>query len=578
MSRLCQPEKVIWLDGSPSEKKQLEKWGLNKGELVKLHPKKLPGCFYHHSAINDVARVEQLTFICTKKKENTGATNNWMAPQKAYRKAGKYFKGSMIGRTMYVIPFTMGLPSSPFAKVGVQLTDSVYVALNMRIMTHMGKPALKLLDKGAPFTKCLHSTADLNIKHRLILHFPEDNTIWSVGSGYGGNALLGKKCMALRIASFLGKREGWMAEHMLILGVQNPKGAVKYIAAAFPSACGKTNLAMINPPKKYQKQGYKIWTVGDDIAWLRIGADGHLYAVNPENGMFGVAPGTNTKTNKNATRAVKKNTIFTNVLLKKDGTVWWEGGDGAAPTSGTNWEGRPWKQGQKNVGGKPVRGAHPNSRFTTPIQQCPTFSQKFYDPNGVKISALIFGGRHADLSPLVFESKGWQHGVYVGAAVSSELTAAQAGKIGQVRRDPMAMIPFCGYNIGDYFQHWLDMGKSLKNPPRIFHVNWFRKKKGKFLWPGFGDNFRVLLWILDRCQYKKPADKNIFGYVPRRKDLDLEGLRISDRIWKNLFSTSKTSLIRDLESQEQFFNKIGKTLPKELWRRLKELKAAAFSL
>lgn len=565
-ARLCRPARIVVLNGSPAEKKRLEREAVRSGELIGLNPKKLPGCFYHRSRPNDVARVEHLTFICTTKKGDAGPTNNWMKPARAIRRAERLFRNAMKGRTMYVIPFTMGKPGSPFAKVGVQLTDSIYVAMSMGIMTHMGAAALKRLGKKGDFTKCLHSTADCNPKRRLILHFPETDTIWSVGSGYGGNALLGKKCMALRIASAQAAKEGWMAEHMLVMGVENPNGKRTYIAAAFPSACGKTNLAMLVPPLPFRKKGWRVWTVGDDIAWMRIGKDGSLYAVNPEWGMFGVAPGTNSKTNPNAAAAIRKNTLFTNVLLKKDGTVWWEGGDGPIPTSGVDWKGRPWKPGTAE------RGAHPNSRFTAPLAQCPSFTKKYHDPRGVRISAILFGGRHDGLAPLVYEARDWRHGVYVGASMSSQRTAAQTGTVGEVRRDPMAMLPFCGINMASYFRHWLEMGEKIGRPPKIFHVNWFRKRKGKFLWPGFGENFRIVQWIVNRCRKLASAKGSPIGYLPKRKDVDLSGLKLSDRQWSDLFSIDSREWEADLERQEMFFKKFGKTMPKEIWENRKELK------
>lgn len=573
MARLCQPEKIVWLNGSEREKRKLEKIATDSGTFIPLNPKKHPHSFYSRSKPNDVARTEHLTYMCSKTKEDAGPTNNWMRPKEGYKKASKIFKGSMKGRTMYVIPFSMGLPNSPFAKIGIQLTDSVYVALNMGIMTHMGNKALTRLGTKGEFTKCLHSLADLDITRRLILHFPEDNAIWSVGSGYGGNALLGKKCMALRIASNLGHKEGWMAEHMLIMGIEDPHGRITYVAAAFPSACGKTNLAMLVPPPEYLKKGYKIWTLGDDIAWLRIDDEGFLRAMNPEAGMFGVVPGTNSKTNPNAMAAMRKNTIFTNVLLKKDKTVWWEGHDEKPPKSGFNWRGNIWKPNQKDLKGYPINGAHPNSRFTAPIEQCPSFSKKYYDPQGVKISAIIFGGRCAHLTPLIYEARSWQHGVYMGATVVSERTAAQMGNLGEVRRDPMAMIPFCGYNMGNYFQHWLDMGKKLTRPPRIFHVNWFRRnRKGKFIWPGFGENMRILDWILKRTQYNFHAKETPIGYIPHKQDINLKGLKISNKDWVQLFDLSQSEWVDELENQKTFFKKFNGTIPKALWQEQRRLR------
>ncbi len=573
MAGLCKPGRIVWLDGSASEKKRLEQEAFQTGELIELDQTKLPGCSYHRSAPNDVARTEHLTYICTRNKEDVGPTNNWMCPEEGYRRAGQIFDGSMKGRKMYVIPFSMGLPSSPFSKIGVQLTDSIYVALNMKIMTHMGADVLKRLGTNGQFTKCLHSKADLKIDRRLILHFPEENTIWSVGSGYGGNALLGKKCLALRIASYLGKNEGWLAEHMLIMGVENPHGQVTYIAGAFPSACGKTNLAMLTPPEEFRKKGYRIWTIGDDIAWLRIDEEGHLRAMNPEAGIFGVASGTNSKSNPNGVAAIRKNTIFTNVLLKKDRTVWWEEGDGPAPPEGINWQGKNWVPGMKDENGQPVTGAHPNSRFTAPVTQCPTFSARYFDPAGVKISAIIFGGRRAGLVPLVCQARNWQHGVYLGAAMASERTAAQMGSLGEVRRDPMAMLPFCGYNMADYFGHWLKMGKRLRNPPLIFQVNWFRKDKaGRLLWPGYGENLRVLLWMIERCQRNVAAQETPVGYIPFKRDVDLTGLALSDAAWQQLFEIDPKEWERELESQKDFFSIFGSRLPEELLYEQQALK------
>jgi phosphoenolpyruvate carboxykinase (GTP) len=565
MAKLCGPDRVLWCDGSEDEKKRLEKESVSAGEIIELNPKKLPGCFISRSAQNDVARVENLTFICTSQKEDAGPNNNWMTPKEGYEKAAKIFKGAMKGRTMYVIPFCMGPIGSPFSKIGIEVTDSIYVVLNMRIMTRIGKPVLDALGSDGEFTKGLHSKADLSLDRRLILHFPEDNTIWSVGSGYGGNVLLGKKCLALRIASWLGRKEGWMAEHMLILGIEKPNGETKYITAAFPSACGKTNLAMIVPPEGLKHKGYKIWTVGDDIAWLRIGDDGQLRAVNPENGFFGVLPGTNSKTNLNAMKTIQSNTIFTNVVLAPDGTVWWEDGDGEPPKEGIDWKGNPWRPGTKDEDGKTVKGAHPNSRFTAPISQCPSYTNKMEDPQGVPISAIIFGGRRARVAPLVYESFNWQHGVYVGAQMASERTAAQVGKVGQVRRDPMAMLPFCGYNMGDYWNHWLEMGKKLKNTPKIFHVNWFRtNQKGKFIWPGFGDNLRVLEWVIDRVDGKGTAEETPIGFVPKRDSLDLNGLDLDETAMEDLLSIDPKEWVTDLKNQEEFFSKFGDHLPAEI--------------
>ena len=573
MAGMCRPDEVIWIGGSEEEKSRLEHEAFQTGELIQLNQEKLPGCVYHRTAINDVARTEGLTFICTKKKEDAGKTNNWMRPSAAYKKAAEIFKGSMKGRKMYVIPFSMGPVGSPFSKMGVELTDSIYVVLNMRIMTRVGKDVLKELGADGEFTRCLHGKAELDINRRLILHFPEDNTIWSVGSGYGGNVLLGKKCLSLRIASYLARHEGWMAEHMLILGIEKPDGKIDYIAAAFPSACGKTNLAMLIPPKGMKNKGYKIWTVGDDIAWMRVDSDGALWAVNPEAGFFGVAPGTNSKTNLNAMATISRNTIYTNVLLKPDGTVWWEDGEGPPPQSGIDWKGMPWRPGAKDEDGKAIKGAHPNARFTTPISQCPSISHRVEHHHGVPISAVIFGGRRTHLAPLVYEAFNWQHGVYVGASMASERTAAQYGKQGEVRRDPMAMLPFCGYNMGDYLTHWLKMGKKMAKPPRIFHVNWFRQdSKGKFLWPGFSENLRVLEWVIDRCSGKADVAETPIGYLPRPEDLNLTDLDMPKSALKELLSIDKKAWFADHADQDKFFKKLGKKFPEELKKEHASLK------
>ncbi|MBI4218477.1 MAG: phosphoenolpyruvate carboxykinase (GTP) [Elusimicrobia bacterium] len=573
MARMARPEKIVWIDGSEEEKKKLEEEAVQSGELVRLNPKKLPGCFYHRSDPSDVARSENLTYICTQHKSDAGPTNNWMSPKEAYKRARKIFSGSMKGRTLYVIPFSMGPVGSSFSKVGVEITDSIYVVLNMRIMTRIGQPVLDQLGSDGSFTKCMHGKADLNIGHRLILHFPEENTIWSVGSGYGGNALLGKKCLALRIASYLGKREEWMAEHMLILGIEKPNGQIQYIAAAFPSACGKTNLAMLVPPEGMKKKGYRIWTVGDDIAWMRIDTDGGLWAINPEAGFFGVAPGTNSKSNPNAVLSIQKNTIYTNVALKPDGTVWWEGADGEIPEEALDWRGKPWKPGLVDEAGNPLRGAHPNSRFTAPISQCPSISFRLEQHHGVPISAILFGGRRARLAPLVMESFDWNHGVYLGATVASEKTAAAEGVVGEVRRDPMAMLPFCGYHMGDYFKHWMDMGKKLEKQPRIFHVNWFRQDKdGQYLWPGFGENLRVLEWVLNRCEDKVAAVKTSIGYLPNPKDIDTTGLSLPKGALHELLSVNIQDWRAEQEEHEKYFKQFGNRLPTEMWRECHSLK------
>ncbi|MFH1777307.1 MAG: phosphoenolpyruvate carboxykinase (GTP) [Candidatus Omnitrophota bacterium] len=573
MARMCQPDRIVWIDGTEDEKQRMENEAVRTGELIRLNQEKLPGCFYHRTALNDVARTEGLTYICTQKKHDAGPTNNWMSPKQAYEKAGKIFTGSMKGRIMYVIPFSMGPVGSPFGKIGVELTDSIYVVLNMRIMTRIGRPVLDKLNEGTDFTKCLHSKADLDINRRLILHFPEDNTIWSVGSGYGGNVLLGKKCLSLRIASHMAKKEKWMAEHMLIMGIEEPNGHIEYIAGAFPSACGKTNLAMLVPPEGLRSKGYRIWTVGDDIAWMRVDSDGALWGINPEAGFFGVAPGTNAYSNPNAIATVKKNTIFTNVLLTPENTVWWEDGDGEPPDSGIDWQGRPWQPGMKDKDGKLIKGAHPNSRFTAPIGQCPTATFRLEHHHGVPISAIILGGRRAHLTPLVYEAFTWQHGVFVGATMASERTAAQFGKQGEVRRDPMAMLPFCGYNMGEYFRHWLEMGKRMKQAPRIFHVNWFRSdEKGNFLWPGYGENLRVLEWILDRCNNKISAKETPIGYVPYPENLDLTGLNISLKKVNKLLEVNVSDWKKELKGVKEFFEKFGRDLPQELWDEYQSLR------
>lgn len=571
MKALVKPDKVVWIDGSEAQLKELREIAFSTGELEPLDQEKLPGCMLHRTAINDVARVEGRTFICSRKKEDAGPTNNWEDPKVMYAKLTKLFDGSMKGRTMYVIPYCMGPIGSPFSKVGVELTDSIYVVLNMDIMTRMGQSAFDQLgDTSNDFVRGLHSKAQLDDQNRYIVHFPEDNTIWSVNSGYGGNVLLGKKCFALRIASYQAKNEGWMAEHMLILGLQNPKGEVKYVCAAFPSACGKTNLAMLIPPKKFQEMGYKVWTVGDDIAWMRIGDDGRLWAINPENGFFGVAPGTNVKSNPNALESTRKNTIFTNVVHDLDhNTVWWEGLDKNPPKNALNWKGEKWDctDGSK--------GAHPNSRFTAPAINCPCISSEFANPQGVPISAIIFGGRRAKTAPLVYQSRSWQHGVFVGATMASETTAAASGAVGVVRRDPMAMLPFCGYHMGDYFQHWLDMGKKLGDKaPKIFNVNWFRTDdEGHFIWPGFGDNMRVLNWIVNRCEGKADAVETVIGYEPKAEEIDIEGLDISLDTVKSLLNVDKALWTEETKGIHEFFAKFGDKLPKELSDELANLEA-----
>jgi phosphoenolpyruvate carboxykinase (GTP) len=555
--KLCQPDRVVWCDGSEEEKNRFTEEAVKLGILIPLNQKKMPGCYLHRSNPNDVARVEHLTFICTKTKEEAGPTNNWMAPGDAYAKLTKLFDGSMRGRTMYVVPYVMGPLGSPYSKIGVELTDSIYVALNMRIMTRMGKGALEMLGDSNDFNRGMHSTGDLNPERRYICHFPEDNTIWSFGSGYGGNVLLGKKCLALRIGSFLGKQEGWLAEHMLILGVESPEGQMTYVAAAFPSACGKTNFAMMIPPQRFA--GWKVWTVGDDIAWMRVGPDGRLWAINPEAGYFGVAPGTNFKSNPNAMKTIARDTIFTNVAMTPEGTVWWEGMDDEAPEELIDWQGRPWKKGSTE------KAAHPNSRFTAPMSNNPVLSKHANDPDGVPISAIIFGGRRSDTAPLVLQSFNWSHGVFLGATMGSETTAAATGKVGVVRRDPMAMLPFCGYNMADYLQHWLDMQEAITYPPKIFQVNWFRKgKDGKFLWPGFGENMRVLKWVIDRAQGKVGGQETLFGWVPKAGDLDLSGLNVTPEVVDQATHNDPDEWRRELESQDEFFQSLGTRAPETL--------------
>ena len=580
MARMCKPDQIVLIDGSEKQKQELTEEACKTGEIIKLNQEKLPGCLYHRTAQNDVARVEHLTYICTTLKEDAGPNNNWMAPHEAYRKAAEIFADSMTGRTMYVIPFSMGPVGSPFSKIGVELTDSIYVVLNMLIMTRAGQEVLDTLGAGGDFTKCLHGKAERDLNKRLILHFPEDNAIWSVGSGYGGNVLLGKKCLVLRIASYTARQEMWLAEHMLILGIEEPSGRIDYLAAAFPSACGKTNLAMLIPPEGLHVKGYRIWTVGDDIAWMRIDTDGKLWAINPETGFFGVAPGTNSKTNPNALATVQKNTIFTNVVLNPDGTVWWEDGEGEPAEEGAlDWKGNPWKPGMKDENGKPIPGANPNSRFTAPIEQCPSHSFRLDHHHGVNISAIIFGGRRAHLAPLVYQAFSWKHGVYVGATMASERTAAQYGKQGEVRRDPMAMLPFCGYNMADYFEHWLRMGVRMRWQPKIFHVNWFRQDEdGNFLWPGFGENLRILEWILARSRGELQAEKTAIGFTPRLEDIDMTGLNLSQEEMRKLFEIKPEDWRREMKDVSEFFKKFGERLPLELWaqhealqRRLEEL-------
>lgn len=566
MRALVKPQSVMWIDGSEEQLEELRREGMKTGEMIKLNQEKLPGCYYHRSAVNDVARVEDRTFICCEKEEDAGPTNNWMAPAEMYAKLREIFDGSMAGRTMYVIPYSMGVVGSPFAKYGIELTDSIYVVLSMAIMTRVGKDVVNALGDSPDFVKGLHSKAELDAEKRYIVHFPQDNTIMSVNSGYGGNVLLGKKCFALRIASNLGRQENWMAEHMLILGIENPAGEVRYLAAAFPSACGKTNLAMLIPPELYRKKGYKVWCVGDDIAWIRIGEDGRLWAVNPENGFFGVAPGTSAKSNPNALASTRKNSIFTNVVLTEDGDVWWEGLDKNPPKNALNWKGEPWDPADGS------KGAHPNSRFTAPAKNCPCISPEFENPKGVPLSAIVFGGRRAKTAPLVYQSRDWQHGVFVGSIMASETTAAATGAVGVVRRDPMAMLPFCGYNMGDYWQHWLDMGELIQNKPKIFNVNWFRTDDdGNFIWPGFGENMRVLEWIMARCFDEVGADESPIGYVPKPEDINLEESGVSIETLSELLTIDKELWKKEAEGIREFYGKFGDKLPRELLEELEKL-------
>lgn len=575
MAEMTNPAKIVWIDGSEEQADALRAEACSTGEMIKLNEKLLPGCYLHRTAVNDVARVEGRTFICTRKKEDAGNINNWMDPKECYTKLTKLYTGSMTGKTMYVIPYSMSIVGSPFAKYGIELTDSIYVVLNMLIMTRVGNDVLDALGDDTGFIKGLHAKADLDEENRYICHFPEGNTIWSINSGYGGNVLLGKKCFALRIASYLGRKEGWMAEHMLILGIETPEGELKYISAAFPSACGKTNLAMLIPPEIYKKKGYKVWCVGDDIAWLRVGEDGRLWAVNPENGFFGVAPGTNSKSNPNALATTQRDTIFTNVVHDLDNnTVWWEGLNDNPPSNAIDWRGNKWDISMYNKNDKSTCGAHPNSRFTAKATNCPCLSSEFNNPKGVPISAIVFGGRRAKTAPLVYQSTSWQNGTFVGSIMASETTAAASGAVGVVRRDPMAMRPFTGYDMGDYFGHWLEMGKNIPNPPKIFHVNWFRTDAdGHFIWPGFGDNMRVLLWILARCEGKVDARETAIGYVPYAKDINIEGLDITEDTVNELLSVDNEAWLADVENIKEFYDMIGGTVPCELREELSALKA-----
>lgn len=574
MKELVTPDNVVWIDGSEEQVEALRKEACSTGEMIKLNQDKLPDCYYHRTAVNDVARVEGRTFICSKKEEDAGPTNHWMDPEKAYKMLFDIARGSYKGRTMYVIPYSMGPVGSPLAKIGIEVTDSIYVVLNMSIMTRTGQAVLDVLGDSTDWVKGLHCKVDIDEEKRYICHFPEDNYIISVNSGYGGNVLLGKKCFALRIASYQAKNEGWMAEHMLILGIENPQGEVKYVCAAFPSACGKTNLAMMIPPEGYKAKGYKVWTVGDDISWMRQGPDGRLYAINPENGFFGVAPGTNMKSNPNALISTQKGTIFTNVARNlDDNTVWWESLDKNPPVNAEEWKGAKVNGPEFIAEGGKL--AHPNSRFTAPAKNCPCISPEFDKGEGVPVSAIIFGGRRPDTVPLVYQSRDWNAGVFVGSITGSETTAAAAGAVGVVRRDPMAMLPFCGYHMGDYFQHWIEMGEKLGDKaPKIFNVNWFRTDKdGHFIWPGFGDNFRVVEWIIKRCEGKVDAVETPIGFVPKAEDINLEGLDFSIDTLKEILTVDKAAWAKEAEGIEEFYKQFGDKLPQALKDQLETLKA-----
>ena len=566
MKALVNPDQVVWIDGSEEQLEELRKEAVESGEMIKLNQEKLPGCYYHRTASNDVARVEDRTLICSRKEEDAGPTNHWKEPQEAYKMLYDIARGSYKGRTMYVIPYSMGPVGSPLAKIGVELTDSICVVLNMSIMTRVGQKVMDVLGDSNDWVRGLHCKCDVDPEKRWICQFPEDNTIISVNSAYGGNVLLGKKCFALRIASYQAKNEGWMAEHMLILGVENPKGEVKYVCAAFPSACGKTNLAMMIPPEGYRAKGYKVWTVGDDIAWMRKGPDGRLYAINPENGFFGVAPGTNMKSNPNALISTQKGAIFTNVARNlDDNTVWWESLDKNPPVNAEEWKGAKVNGPEYIAAGNKL--AHPNSRFTAPTANCPCLSSEFENPQGVPVSAIVFGGRRPDTVPLVYQSRSWNNGVFIGSITGSETTAAAAGAVGVVRRDPMAMLPFCGYNMGDYFKHWIEMGEMLGDKaPKIFNVNWFRvDEDGHFIWPGFGDNLRVLEWILKRCDNEVDAVETAIGYVPKPEDINLEGLKdFDEEKLASILKVDNAKWAKEAAGVEEFYKKFGDKLPQEL--------------
>ena len=565
VSNKTKPDQIKWCDGSEDEYQYLINLMIKNGTLIELNQAKYPGCYLHRSNKGDVARTENSTFVCTINEEDAGPTNNWMSPDEADKKVGNLFNGSMEGKTMYIVPYLLGPIGSPFSQSGVEITDSPYVAANIRIMTRMGNVALENLKDSEDFVRGLHSTGDLNPENRYICHFPEKRLIISFASNYGGNALLNKKCHSLRIASAAAKDEKWLAEHMLIIGVEDPNGKMTYLTGAFPSACGKTNLAMLNPPNSYKN--WKVWTMGDDIAWLNPSSDGNLYAINPESGFFGIAPGTNMDTNPNAMATIKKNTLFTNVVETSEGTPWWEDMDDSPPVKALDWLGNEWVPGTG-------KGAHPNSRFTAPISQCPSLLPSWEDPNGVPISAIILGGRRAKLAPLVYEAFDWNHGVFIGSMMGSETTAAAVGDVGIVRRDPMAMLPFCGYNMADYFQHWLNIGTHISHPPRIFHVNWFRKdENGKFIWPGFGENIRVLKWIIDRVNGVGEAVKTPIGYIPSMNTFDIDGLDLSDQDVKELFEINSNNWSEELDSTDKFFKKFGDRLPEEMWSQHSNLKS-----
>jgi phosphoenolpyruvate carboxykinase (GTP) len=554
VARLCRPDRVVWCDGGETERARLVQECLATGELIEMNQQRRPGCYLHRSAPHDVARTEHLTFICTEHEADAGPTNNWMAPQEARARLTGLYRGAMGGRTMYVVPFLMGPKGSRFSKVGIEVTDSKYVVLNMRVMARVGAVALDHLGESNAFTRCLHALGDLSPERRFICHFPEDNEVWSVGSGYGGNALLGKKCLALRLASFLGRDEGWLAEHMLILGVQPPAGDTRYIAAAFPSACGKTNLAMLVPPASLP--GWKVFTIGDDIAWLRPGDDGRLWAINPEAGFFGVVPGTSSRTNPNAMRMIQGNTIYTNVALRPDGTPWWEGHDDPPPDQAVDWQGRPWTPKS------PDKAAHPNSRFTTPARECPSIAPNWEDPGGVPIDAILFGARRQRVVPLVYQSRSWPHGTFLGATLSSETTAAASGKVGVLRRDPMAMRPFCGYNMADYWAHWLSMAERVRRLPLVFRVNWFRTGAGgRYLWPGFGENLRVLKWVLERCDGRGEAVETPIGAVPSTRAIDRTGIDLPDAALDELLRVDLAEWFEAVQGQQEFFATFGDRLP-----------------